>query len=394
MVRHLLPLCLSTLLVICVTPVGAQQTVASLTVVPDEMAQAPYVGEMILATVEGRYNGLINRQKLTIPPLEQFDWMQLGEESWSEELIDGRPVKLYHQRIALYPRKSGSLSISPFTHNMILTDLKGDRVETEVRSSELVLEVQPAPKVQTGAFLPARAVRISDDWSVNPEQIQRGQSTIRTVTLEAEGLPPQSLPVAPPMHAGGLFTFNLPEQRLTRLTPDGPVSTVIWQYEMQPQSDAPANLADIPVNWFNTATRQGQASILAGREIAFEGKGGLMRQPSAMAMNLPLWGGLAGVFLGCILAVPAMTMRRGKLGWKARCALIGHHLALRFHLWRRHTAKARPHVISLLQLTGQKPETSISLKMIDQALYARHPSIQLDYRTVLQSLRAGRHMPV
>ncbi len=102
------------LLALLVSAVAARADTLRL-VVP---AVAPVVGEMIPVTVRGEYTSLITLEKLTFPDSPDYDWIQVARDRWADEMIDGRTVKVFERRVAVYPRRDGRITIGPVTHKL------------------------------------------------------------------------------------------------------------------------------------------------------------------------------------------------------------------------------------------------------------------------------------
>ena len=370
---------IAALLAFALAPFGAAAQTAwppevGLELVLDPMPERPFVGEMMLATLRGRYIGNVALEHLEVPGFEDFSWMQLGAPVWSEQRIDNRATKVFEQRLAFFPQRESALTIGPITHQLTFAG-QGQRVEMVATSASVAVEAL-APPLVTGKvwWLPARAVTVRDEWEPEPDALAPEAWTHRTVTIEVAGLPPQALPPAPAMAAGGLFSFIDPEERSVRLTTDGPVSTVIWHYRMQPQSDAPADLDDIPVAWFDTGARVNREIVLRGREIAFAGTA-LPSEPGPIARNAVRVGVLGGAALGLALLLPGLGARRGPVFARAPAlfAIARQVTRLRLAEFRRDGALARDALCRMQRARGVDPATSPALKRLDRHLFGPDP---------------------
>ncbi|MFT3971972.1 MAG: hypothetical protein QM699_00385 [Amaricoccus sp.] len=356
----------------------------SLAVVPDPApaggtaGEGPVLGEMVLATLHGEYVGNVAKEELAVPPLPGWSWMQLGPPEWSDAMIGNRAVKVYEVRFAFFPQKAGRQEIGPITHHLIFAG-SGGRMAMDARSAPVVFDVAappPPPTVATGLrqpfWMPARAVRLTDDWDPAPDRIPPGGWARRTVTLEVAGLPPEALPSAPQMAAGNLFSFVDGEERSVERTPDGPVSRVVWRYRMQPQSTVPADLDNIPVPWFDTSARVWREEMLRGAEIAFAGTS-LPKAPGPVARRAVPVGLALGALVGCAALLPRLGRGRGGAGGRVRrrlrAARVG--LALRLAEARRDPVAARRALVALLAARGRDPSASGALARLDGTLFGR-----------------------
>ncbi len=364
----------------------AQAPEATLELVLDPMAEAPYVGEMILATLRGRYPGAVALEDLELPPIEGFGWMQLGSPQWSEQR-SGRRTSVFELRLAFFPQESGLLTIAPITHRLTFAS-GGGRAEAAATSAPVALEVKPGLATGEEWWLPARAVAVRDEWEPAPDRLGPQEWTVRTVTLEVAGQPPHALPAPPPMYAGGLFTFEDPEERGVRLTPEGPISTVVWRYRMQPQTGAPAHLDDIPIPWFDTQARSGRSLLLEGRQISFAATA-FPREPGPLARWSVPGGALAGAAVGLALLLPRLGLRRRRAVGRVGRALASLRQAARIARAERagNGPAARAALLAFLRLRGGDPARSQALLDLDRTLFGPQtgepPSLKGLTRTAL-----------
>ena len=328
---------------------GAQPAAeATLELALDPAPQPPYQGEMVLATLRGRYVGNVALEEIAFPPILDFSWLQLTPAEWTQERVGARAVNSFELRLAFYPERHGALTIPSIRHALTLSDGAARR-EVTAASAPVEIAVAQRPPTGTEWWIAARDVTLRDEWEPRPDRLAPQEWTYRTVTLEVDGQPPYALPGAPPMYAGGLFTFEEPEERTVRLTADGPVSTIVWRYRMKPQTDAPADLDDIPISWFDTEARQGRSLLLEGRYIAFAASA-LPRTPGPVARWGAPVGALAGVGLGAALAGSRLGVGRSGAAGRLRRRMAAARAAARLGLAERRgdAAGARAALLALV----------------------------------------------
>lgn len=351
-----------------------------LALLPDALPRGgPVLGEMVLATLRGEYVGNVAKETLAVPPFKGWSWMQLGAPEWTEERIDNRNAHVFEVRFAFFPQEPGKQEIGPITHHLIFAGSGGQRMTIDAASAPVAFEVAEPPlppEVAIGLrqpfWMPARAVRMTDEWEPAPDRIVAGDWTRRTVTLEVAGLPPEALPSAPQMAAGNLFSFIDGEERTVERTADGPISKVIWRYRMQPQSTVPAELDNIPVAWFDTGSRVWREEMLRGAEIAFEGTA-LPKEPGLVARRAVPVGLALGAVVGALALVPTLGVgRSGAVGRLRRWGRAQRAaLALRWAEARRDPVGARRALLALLSARGTAPAGSAALQRLDRALFDR-----------------------
>ncbi|MCB4767912.1 hypothetical protein LGR54_04785 [Ancylobacter sp. Lp-2] len=224
----------------------------SLRLVVPEMQ--PVVGEMIPVTLRGEYTRQITLETLTFPGSDTYDWVQLARDQWRDEQIGGRTVRVFERRLAVFPRHSGPLAIGPVTHHLTVVGANNLREPLDVTAPPISLPVAPFPGPATP--LSARHLAVEDTLSTAPGALRDGETLVRRVTVTADGTLPHLLPPRPAMREPWLISFAAPEQRELRLTPEGPVTTVTWDWHLRPKTGEPGVLPAVALPWFDTVTRQ------------------------------------------------------------------------------------------------------------------------------------------
>lgn len=281
-----------------------------LTLTIEDGAVVPYVGEMVLVTLEGTFRLPIIREQMIQPDLEGFSWMQLGNDYWAEERKDGFPVKVFRRRMALFPERSGDLEIGAFTHRLTLAGPHNKWVEHDIHSDPVRIEVAPKPDVN-GWWLPVRRLRVSDDWSNAPDQLGEGEGVLRIIRVEALGISPDLLPPMPEMTSPSAVIFPHPEKRLVDLSPQGPVAVAFWRWTVMPQTPPSAIIEPIELSYFDTVAREMRVVTISPQRVAVRGDALVL--PSAPPPPGRARGGLllGGVLAGLVLGLAGLLAGRG-----------------------------------------------------------------------------------
>lgn len=262
-----------------------------LTVEVDATEHTPFTREMVLITIRGVYRRHITREELIQPDLEGFSWTQLGDDLWLEERINGEKVKTFRRRMALYPDRPGTLEIGAFQHKLTLTDEGDDWFEHQIASEPTRIDVAPAPE-GTEWWLPVKGLRVSDQWSNAPDQLQAGEGVLRVVRVEALGVTPEMLPPMPDLNSPSAMIFPHPEKRLIELTPEGPQSFAYWRWTIRPSNDTSAIVEPIRFQYFDTIARVEREVTINAQRIAYGNvtpSAEPVAGPAAQPAGLPGW---------------------------------------------------------------------------------------------------------
>ena len=242
-------------------------------------------------------------------------------------------------RYAIYPQKSGALRIPAigFTAREVQPgrSLLGARLGRRLRmaSEPLEIDVKSVPSSFPGeVWLPARALTLEENWSIDPASLNVGDSTTRTLTLTARGLQGSQLPPLSSVQGA----VNIPE---LRFYPDqesidqselaeGLQGRRVQSEALVARSGGTWTLPEIRVPWWNIETDRLEFATLPARTVVVNAiqtadqTNDPTTAPSASptGTTLPLW----------LWAVSAA-------GW-----LVSLALGMLLWLGRRHTADRSP----------------------------------------------------
>jgi hypothetical protein len=184
------------------------------------------------------------------------------------------------------------------------------------------------------------------------------------------------------MRVPNLITFSDPGERTTILTPQGPISRVVWRWTFKPATSLPADLETVIIPWFDTTTRENREVILGPRRVALAGGTGSRQKPGSSLLRFAHYAMLAGLALGLLagltLVMPGLKLKSRKtIGTTIRRLVPNKHIwALHFATWQNDARKVRwlmSRIILDDRRTGQDLSLDRNLRtqisMIDASLY-------------------------
>ncbi len=283
----------------------------------EERQATPYTQEMVLLTIRGTYRRYITREKLVQPELEGFNWSQLGPDTWRDERVDGRKVKVFIRRMAVYPERPGELTIGAFRHRLTLTDEGDDWFEHDVASEPITIKVEPAP-ADGDWWFPVRQLEVSDQWSNAPDQLTPGEGVLRVIRVEALGATPEMIPPMPELSSPSGMIFAHPEKRLIQLTPEGPKTIAFWRWTIRPGNDVSAVVESLSFDYYDTTMREKRTVEINAQRVAYGARvraSGAGAPTTAQAVPEPAEAVLpGGPALAAALAVFAAALALGLRG--------------------------------------------------------------------------------
>ncbi len=234
----------------------------------------PFPEEMVLLKVRTvLFQTEVAEQEFEQPSLENFSWMQLGSDRSYRTVIDGAPAIVFERLLALYPVKSGKLVIDSFVHHLTLVDSNNIRRKVDLRSPQAYVDVGPWTAPRGGPakanWLPASSFSVNDKWNPEPDRFTPGTIAHRTVTIEAKGITADRLPAAPQVRAPGAIILGGTVERVTTMTPTGPIARGVYRWDLALTTALPVTIDAIHIPWFDTKSRQMRDAVIPARTLAF-----------------------------------------------------------------------------------------------------------------------------
>jgi hypothetical protein len=198
-----------------------------------------------------------------------------GDEQQYEAVLNGRAYNVIERVIALYPQESGEIQISPARFEArVLRDgrITGRKVfESESHTVNVLPIPAPPAEFPNAAWLPARDVRLSEEWSRPPDEMEAGEPATRIVTLSALGQIETQLPAVDAPEVDGLNIYaDMPE--LSRSLETGGIRGVRKdQYAIIGVSGGQVVLPAVEVPWWNLETGAWQVATLPERTLTIKG---------------------------------------------------------------------------------------------------------------------------
>ncbi|MEL0167030.1 MAG: BatD family protein [Pseudomonadaceae bacterium] len=257
--------------------------------------RTPYVQAQVLLTLR-IYHSVSLYDDSTLSGLEIPDARveSLGAPKTYEREINGIVHGVIEVRYAIYPQRSGPIDIpsqlfsatavqpraaasQPGSHNARFIQL---------RSPSQQLDVKPIPdSYPTGVpWLPARQVRLSQNWQPDPTgELVRGEPLTRTLSIQADGLTATQLPELNTLSEDQdeLRQYNDQPQLENQLSGTGVLGLRQESSAVVARHAGRHVVPAIRVQWWNTTTNQLEVSELDAVTLNIRGNGGYTDQNTA-----------------------------------------------------------------------------------------------------------------
>lgn len=254
-------------------PSDATPGEADIFVITEADFDESYVQAQILYTVKV-YRAVATRQpRLSEPEITGVDALieVAGEERTYESILNGKSYTVVERVYAVFPQESGEVRITPARFEARV--LRNGRISGRkvFESEPIVVAVKPIPPPPQGypdaAWLPAKSVELSEEWSREPDELPAGEPITRRLTVTALGQLSTQIPVIDPRVSDGVKVYpDKPELRVAAEA-GGILATRTDQYAMIGVRPGAVSVPTVELPWWDIAAGEWKTATLAGRSI-------------------------------------------------------------------------------------------------------------------------------
>ena len=123
----------------------------------------------------------------------------VGDDRNYESIIDGKTYDVIERVYALFPQESGSLLIEPIRFEARVLQNGSITGRRNYQSKEINIDILPIPSppnnYPNAAWLPAKNLEITEEWSRDLSNLKSGEPITRQITITATGQLSTQLPV-------------------------------------------------------------------------------------------------------------------------------------------------------------------------------------------------------
>ena len=153
----------------------------------------PFINQQAIYTVKLYTSQRLLDAEYQPPTIENALLIPLTEGRHYQTIINQRNYGVEEQQYAIFPQKSGVLTINPPTFRALVFDEVPKRISAHAKGAQLT--VKPIPTNYTGKhWLPAQQAALTEVYDQIATTMTEGATLTRTVTLQAAGVPAQLLP--------------------------------------------------------------------------------------------------------------------------------------------------------------------------------------------------------
>ena len=236
----------------------------------DVSQSAPFINEQVIYTVKLYSRKPLMNAAYQPPHVEDALLIPLGDGRRYQTTMNGMEYAVDEQQYAIYSQKSGKVEIIPPAFNAVVYGAVPRRIHISGPATSLNIKPIPA-KNANQQWLPAKRIILTEVYNPALANAAKGDAVVRTITLQAEGMPAELLPMLE-------FTDNeqfsvYPEKSETENTLRQQeligISTIKVTYVLTQSGQM--TIPSIKLPWFNTITGSQDIATLPARQITVTG---------------------------------------------------------------------------------------------------------------------------
>lgn len=223
--------------------------------------QSAFINEQIIYTVTLYSRAPLLNADYQAPKVDGGLFFPIGNGRRYHTTIKGYGYDVDEQQYAIYPQKSGLLEITPPEFNAVVYGMQPQPIH--LNGNSISIPIKPIPTTHTTeAWLPAKNITLIEQFDNTNTVLDQGASLVRTLTLEAIGLPAELLPT---LELKNSSQFNVyPEQAVTKntLNQQELTGTRTLKVTYLLNHAGTITLPAIQLLWFNTQTQTYETATL------------------------------------------------------------------------------------------------------------------------------------
>lgn len=260
---------------------GPQNTSDQVSVEIETNKDSLKVQEQLLITV--RLYTRINLSNASLDELKIPDAVvvELGDKQYQTR-INGQAALVVETRYAVFPQKSGTLTIPSLLYQVtagngaqdIWNRLYGNSTSNllRLRTDEREIKVEPAPvDPQAQPWLPAKNIELVEHWSADKDSMKVGEPITRTISIRGQGVTAGQIPPLASFDVKGLSLYQDKAQTDEQKSDKGVDGSRIETTAIVANRPGKFTLPEIKVNWWDTSSNSFKTASIPATSLTVTG---------------------------------------------------------------------------------------------------------------------------
>jgi len=231
--------------------------------------RAPYVQQQIRLGVKLFYALNLLDGNLAEPQGDGLIVRKLGQDGNYNANVGGKTYHVVERHYALFPEKSGSLTLAPIVFRGHAVDGNSLDIffnrgrEIGARSQPVTLDVRPRPAASgNDIWLPARSLTLSASGVDAASSVRAGEPLTLTLRVQAQGLGFEQLPELKLPAIDGVDIYPDKSNTQNRDDSEWILGERERKFALVPNRAGPLTLPAISVSWWDTAHDRAETSAV------------------------------------------------------------------------------------------------------------------------------------
>ena len=257
-----------------------------------------YVQQLLALTIKLHIGVQLQRGSLTEPSLPNATIEQIGKDTESDGIVNGKRYRIIERTYAITPEKSGQFTLDTpmFSGDIMVQSQRrsgflsfGETKPINILGDKLTLNVRPIPDNYpidaNNSWLPSELLTLHQEWqpvsSQGKNEFKVGEPITRTITLTAAGLGKAQLPKITMNAPNGLKIYPDQAELHSNLTKERLISQKRQNFALVASHAGEYILPKISIAWWNTVTNKYQQAVLPEQTITVLANADLPQPPVA-----------------------------------------------------------------------------------------------------------------
>lgn len=233
-----------------------------------------YVGEQMTYTVRLFFAASLSNGAMDEPHADGAELNKLGDDANYQAERGGRRYNVIERRYALIPQRAGHIEIAPVSFQGELIDMAdpnsffGSTRAVSAASPPVAIDVRPVPAgADKTAWLPARELSLTLEGEPEHGQLRVGQPLNLTMTVQATGLPYDTLPALSLPRIDGAAVYPDKPVTGTRLSGNWLVGRRQQAFAVVPNRPGELVIPETTLTWWNVQTDKLEVARIPARRF-------------------------------------------------------------------------------------------------------------------------------
>ncbi len=213
----------------------------------------PYLHQQVIYTVKLYHRGQLLDAVYEPPHVDDALLFPMGPSHRYQAHVHHQTYDVEAQRYALFPQKSGALTITPPELQALVYEHIPKRIR--IHGKSIVLNVKPeVPNASGQTWLPAKNMSLSEHYSSSLESLHQGDTVVRQVDLKAWGLPSEWLPTLTFSSTAAISAYPDKPKNTTHMDGDDLLGQASYQITYVLHDSGVLKIPAVVLSWFNLKT--------------------------------------------------------------------------------------------------------------------------------------------